>query len=64
VLEAEILALYERKVGALDADDVQAGWSLSGEDALALAQRAADDLAASLRSRLARTAGHSSSSTE
>ena len=64
VLEGETHALYERMVGALDPDDVEAGRALSPDDAVALAQRTADDLAASRRSRLARTSGHSSSSTE
>jgi DNA-binding transcriptional LysR family regulator/predicted ATPase len=64
VLEPEIHALYQRTVGRLDADDLDAGRSLSDDDAVALAQRTADDLAASRRSRLARTSGHSSSSTE
>ena len=64
MLEPETYALYERTVGSVDADDVEAGRALSEDDAVALAQRVADDLAASRRSRLARTAGHSSSSTE
>jgi tetratricopeptide (TPR) repeat protein len=64
VLEGETHALYERMVGALDPDDVGAGRALSPDDAVALAQRTADDLAESRRSRLARTSGHSSSSTE
>jgi tetratricopeptide (TPR) repeat protein len=64
VLEAEIYALYKRTVGVVDADAVEAGRALSEDDAVTLAQRVADDLAASRRPRLARTAGHSSSSTE
>ena len=64
VLEAEVRVLYERSVGTVDAIDVEAGRALSEEDAVLLVQRAADDLAASRRSRLARTSGHSSSSTE
>src|SRR5215211_1467307 len=64
VLEREIHALYERTAGALDAEAVEAGRALSEDDAVELAQRAAGDLAASRRSRLARTSGHSSSSTE
>ena len=64
VLEAEVRVLYERSVGTVDSGDVEAGRALSGEDAVLLAQRAADDLAASRRSRLVRTSGHSSSRTE
>jgi predicted ATPase/DNA-binding transcriptional LysR family regulator len=64
VLEEETRELYERAVGAVDSGDVDAGRALSRDDALTLAQRTADDLAASRRSRLARTSGHSSSSTE
>jgi tetratricopeptide (TPR) repeat protein len=64
VLEAEVHALYERTAGALDAEAVEAGRALSEDDAVELAQRTAGDLAASRRSRLARTSGHSSSSTE
>jgi hypothetical protein len=64
MLEPETHALLERNVGALDPADVEAGRALSEDEAVALAQRTADDLAASLRSRLARTSGHSSSRTE
>jgi hypothetical protein len=64
VPEPEIHALYERTAGALDAEAVEAGRALSEDDAVELAQRTAGDLAASRRSRLARTSGHSSSSTE
>ena len=64
LVERETYALYERTVGELDPGAVAGGRELSEDDAVALAQSAADDLAASLRSRLARTSGHSSSSTE
>jgi predicted ATPase/DNA-binding transcriptional LysR family regulator len=64
VVEADTLALYEGSAGELDPIRVAGGRELSEDDAVALAQRTADDLAASLRSRLARTSGHSSSSTE
>jgi hypothetical protein len=64
VVEADTLALYEGSAGQLDPIRVAAGRELSEDDAVALAQRTADNLAASLRSRLARTSGHSSSSTE
>src|SRR5215218_8431980 len=64
VLEPEVRALYERSAGVVDAVDVEAGRALSEDDAVLLAQRATDDLAASRRSSLPRTSGHSSSSTE
>ncbi len=64
VVELETYALYERNVGEPDATAAAAGRELSEDDAVVLAQRTADGLAASLRSRLARTSGHSSSSTE
>jgi predicted ATPase len=64
VIESDTLALYERSAGELDPARVALGRELSEDDAVELAQRTADDLAASLRSRLARTSGHSSSSTE
>jgi DNA-binding transcriptional LysR family regulator/predicted ATPase len=55
---------YERAVGELDPVLIEEGTALTDDEAVELAQRTADDLAASRRSRLARTSGHSSSSTE
>jgi DNA-binding transcriptional LysR family regulator/predicted ATPase len=63
-IEPEDRACYARAIGDFDQDALEAGRELSLDDAIALAQETADDLAASRRSRLARTSGHSSSSTE
>jgi predicted ATPase len=63
VLEPEVRGLYERALGRLDPNELEAGRALSDEEAVTLAQRTADDLAASRRSSAARTSGQSSSST-
>jgi tetratricopeptide (TPR) repeat protein len=60
----EEIARYERAVGELDPGLMAEGAALTDAEAVALAQRTADDLAANRRSRFARTSGHSSSSTE
>jgi DNA-binding transcriptional LysR family regulator/predicted ATPase len=63
-IEPDDRANYVRAIGDVDQDAFGAGSELSLDDAIALAQETADDLAASRRPRLARTSGHSSSSTE
>jgi DNA-binding transcriptional LysR family regulator/predicted ATPase len=55
---------YERAVGELDLSLTEEGAALTDDEALELAQLVAEDLAASRRSRLARTSGHSSSRIE
>jgi hypothetical protein len=62
-LEHDDHARYERAVGAVDKQELEAGRALSDDEAVALAQETADALAATRRSSSARTWGQSSSTT-